>query len=116
RRFLARFQGGSWKEWEACFWLSTLSTAPAFPQLPRPFFFAPPLLLSWLLRRALGLLFLLGLLFPIARNVQFDDHAVVHQPINRRRRHHRVFEDPFPFRERQVSGPQHAAPLVTFRQ
>jgi hypothetical protein len=28
---LARFPRGSWKEGEACFWLSTLSTAPAFP-------------------------------------------------------------------------------------
>src|ERR1035438_10468367 len=27
----ARFPRGSWKEGEACFWLSTLSTAPAFP-------------------------------------------------------------------------------------
>jgi len=34
RRFLARFPRSSWKEWEACFWLSTLSTAPSFPQLP----------------------------------------------------------------------------------
>src|SRR5436305_2531650 len=25
---LARFPRGSWKEWEACLWLSTLSTAP----------------------------------------------------------------------------------------
>jgi hypothetical protein len=30
---LARFPRGSWKEWKARFWLSTLSTAPAFPQL-----------------------------------------------------------------------------------
>jgi hypothetical protein len=29
---LARFPRGSWKEWEACSWLSTLSTAPPFPQ------------------------------------------------------------------------------------
>src|SRR5579862_8917870 len=33
RRLLARFPRGSWKEWEAGFWLSTLSTGPAFPQL-----------------------------------------------------------------------------------
>jgi hypothetical protein len=33
RRLLARFPRGSWKEGEACLWLSTLSTAPAFPQL-----------------------------------------------------------------------------------
>ena len=30
---LARFPRSSWKEGEACFWLSTLSTAPAFPRL-----------------------------------------------------------------------------------
>ena len=36
RRLLARFPRGSWKEGEACFWLSTLSTAPAFPQLSDP--------------------------------------------------------------------------------
>ena len=30
---LARFPRGSWKEGEACLWLSALSTAPAFPQL-----------------------------------------------------------------------------------
>jgi hypothetical protein len=33
RLLLARFPRGSWKEWEAGLWLSTLSTAPAFPQL-----------------------------------------------------------------------------------
>jgi hypothetical protein len=33
RRLLARFPRGSWEEWEACPWLSTLSTATAFPQL-----------------------------------------------------------------------------------
>ena len=33
RRLLARFPRGSWKVWEAGFWLSTLSTGPACPQL-----------------------------------------------------------------------------------
>ena len=33
RLYSARFPRGSWKEGEAWFWLSTLSTAPAFPQL-----------------------------------------------------------------------------------
>ncbi len=57
---------------------------PRFPQprhfhsSPGPRVFAPPLLLSFLRRLTLGLLFLLGLLFPIARNVQLDDHAVAH--------------------------------------
>src|SRR5215471_10458938 len=27
---------------------------------------------------------------------------ILHQPVDGRRRHHRVFEDPFPFRKRQV--------------
>jgi hypothetical protein len=36
RLSLARFPRGSWKEGEACLWLSTLSTAPAFPQLSDP--------------------------------------------------------------------------------
>ncbi|MCU1292555.1 MAG: hypothetical protein JWP08_1405 [Bryobacterales bacterium] len=29
----ARFPRGSWEAWETCFWFSTLSTAPPFPQL-----------------------------------------------------------------------------------
>jgi hypothetical protein len=33
RLLVARFPRGSWKEWEARLWLSTLSTVPAFPQL-----------------------------------------------------------------------------------
>ena len=36
RRPLARFPRGSGEEWEARVWLSTLSTAPAFPQLSFP--------------------------------------------------------------------------------
>jgi hypothetical protein len=35
RRLLAKFPRGSWKEGEARIWLSTLSTAPAFPRLSR---------------------------------------------------------------------------------
>jgi hypothetical protein len=34
---LARFPRGSWKEWEACFWLPTVSTAPPFPQRSLPY-------------------------------------------------------------------------------
>jgi len=33
RRLWARFPRDSWKEWEACLWLSTLSTVLPFPQL-----------------------------------------------------------------------------------
>ena len=36
RRVVARFPRDSWKEGEACLWLSTLSTAPAFPPFFRP--------------------------------------------------------------------------------
>ena len=49
------------------------------------------------LHLAFRLLFLLGLLHSIARNVQFNNHAVVHQSVDRRRRHHRVLENPLPF-------------------
>ena len=34
---------------------------------------------------------------PVARDVQLDDHAMMHQPVDRCRRHHRVFENRFPF-------------------
>jgi len=37
RPHLARFPRGSWKEGEARLWLSTLSTAPPFPQLTSVF-------------------------------------------------------------------------------
>ena len=43
------------------------------------------------------LLFLLGVFHPVARDVQLDDHAMMHQSVDRCRRHHRVFEDRFPF-------------------
>jgi hypothetical protein len=33
RRLWARFPRDSWKGWEACLWLSMLSTASAFPRL-----------------------------------------------------------------------------------
>ncbi len=91
----ARFPRGSWKEWEACLWLSTLSTAPAFPQLSfLPFFgFLAPTAASFALALAFRLLILLGVLHPVARDVQLDDHAMMHQPIDRCCRHHGVFED-----------------------
>src|ERR1035437_10733286 len=56
------------------------------------------------------------MLHPVAWDVQFDDYAMMHQPVDRRRRHHRVFEDRFPFREWQVAGHQHAAPFVPLGQ
>ena len=98
RRLSAGFPRGSWKGWKACLWLSRLSTAPAFPQLSLPVGFRPgpefrPLALGLTFRQ----LILLGFLHPVARDVQFDDHAVMHQAVDRGRRHHRVFEDRFPF-------------------
>ena len=42
------------------------------------------------------LLIHLGVLHPITRDVQFNNHAVVHQSVDGCRRHHGVFEDCFP--------------------
>src|ERR1044071_5775737 len=115
---LARFPRGSWKEGEACFWLSTLSTARHFhSSLPCSFFRRRPRpFSSFALSLAVRLLFLLGVLHPVARNVQLDDDAVMYQPVDRGRRHHRVFEDRFPFGERQIARHQHAAAFVALRQ
>src|SRR5437870_6632127 len=66
--------------------------------------------------RSLGFFGLLGLFQAITRNVQFQNHAVVHQPVDGRRRGHRIFENGFPLRERQVARDQDAATLVTLRQ
>ena len=43
------------------------------------------------------LLIHLGVLHPITRDVQLNNHAVVHQSVDGRRRHHGVFENCFPF-------------------
>jgi hypothetical protein len=58
------------------FGFPTLSTAPAFPQLLRPWIFTFRSAVSL----SLGLLVLLSLLYSIAGHVQFDDHAMVHEP------------------------------------
>src|ERR1700694_4760101 len=42
---------------------------------------------------------LLGLFHAVTRDVQFQDHAVMYQTIDRRRRGHRILEDSVPFRE-----------------
>jgi hypothetical protein len=81
RPLLARFPRGSWEVWETCFWFSTLSTAPPFPQLSSLWIWRDGQLLHAPfipLHLAFCLLFLLGLLHPIARNVQFNNHAMVH--------------------------------------
>ena len=40
----------------------------------------------------------------------------MNQPVDRRRRHHRVLEDRLPTRERQVARHHHAPPLVSLGQ
>ena len=50
--------------------------------------------------RRLGRLGPLGLLQPVTGDVQLQDHAVMHQAVDRRRRRHRVLENHFPLRER----------------
>jgi hypothetical protein len=97
RRLSAGFPRGSWEGWKACLWISRLSAAPAFPQLFRlSAFAAAPGFASFALSLAVRLLILLGFLHPVARDIQFDDYAVMHQTVDRGRRHHRVFEDRFP--------------------
>src|ERR1019366_2301105 len=71
------------------------------------FFVVAPTAASFALGLALRLLILLGVLHPVARDVQLDDHAMMHQPVNGCRRHQGVFEDGFPFRERQIAGHQY---------
>ena len=77
---------------------------PGFPQLRhfhsslcRSVFVLVPSFVSLALGLTFRQLILLGFLHPVARDVQFDDHAVMHQAVDRGRRHHRVFEDRFPF-------------------
>jgi hypothetical protein len=77
---------------------------PGFPQprhfhssLCRSVFVLVPSFVSLALGLTFRQLILLGFLHPVARDVQFDDHAVMHQAVDRGRRHHRVFEDRFPF-------------------
>ena len=47
---------------------------------------------------------LLGLFRSIAGDVEFQDHTVMHEPVDGRRGRHRILEDVFPTRERQVAG------------
>ena len=61
-------------------------------------------------------LVLLRLLESIARNVELQDDAVVHEPVDRRGRRHGVFEDFLPFRERQIAREDDAASLVALGQ
>ncbi len=50
-----------------------------------------------------------------ARDVQFQDHAVVHQVVDRRCRRHRVFEDVLPLRKRLVRTQENTQLLVAVR-
>ena len=65
---------------------------------------------------AFRLLVLLGVFHAVTGNVQFDDHAMVHQAVDGSSRHHGVFEDRFPFGKRQIAGHQDAAAFVTLGQ
>jgi len=58
----------------------------------------------------------LSRLYPIAGQVEFQDNAVVYQAVDGRYGGHRILEDHFPFREGQIDGDHHTAPLVAFRE
>jgi hypothetical protein len=82
-------------------------------------YYTPPLVPArpaYRLGLAAGLLVLFRFLRRIARNIQFDNHAVMHQPVDGRRRYHGVFEDSFPFGKRRIADHQNVAALVAFRQ
>jgi len=67
------------------------------------------------LGRRVGIWFF-GFLEPIAGNVEFQDHAVVDEPIDGCRRGHGILEDLLPLAERQVAGQHHTAAFVAFGQ
>src|SRR6266567_3185833 len=57
-------------------WLSTVSIDPPFPQLSvLPFFVFAPTAVSFALALAFRQLILLGMLNPVAGDIQLDDHA-----------------------------------------
>ena len=58
----------------------------------------------------------LGLFDSIARDIQFEDHAMMHEAVNRRCCRHRIFEDALPLREGQVARDQNTAPFVPLCQ
>jgi hypothetical protein len=57
-----------------------------------------------------------GLFDSVARDVEFEDDTVVDQAVNRCCRGHGIFENSFPFGERQIAGDENAATLITFRE
>ncbi len=81
RRFWARFPRDSWEAWEACLWLSMLSTGPPFPQLC----FLQSVLefglraLRW--GRWVRIFFLLTVFQPIAFSVHLQNMYVVRQTV-----------------------------------
>ena len=78
------FQGARGKGGKPAFWLSTLPTAPSFPQPTsfRFFVMASSPGASFAGGLTFRFLILLGLLRPVARDVQLDDHAVVCQAVD----------------------------------
>lgn len=70
----------------------------------------PEFLLATLLHY--GITVLLRLLHALARDVEFQDHAVMSQTIDSRGRGHGIFEDLILSRKRQPTGQRYAATLV----
>ena len=61
-------------------------------------------------------LVLLRLLESIARDIELQDDAVVHEPVDHRGRRHGVLEDLLPFRERQIACEHDTSSFVTLGQ
>ena len=53
---------------------------------------------------------------PVAGQIQFKNDTVMYQTVNGRSGSHGVFEDTFPFGEREITGDHHAAPFIAFCQ
>ena len=116
-------------KWETCFWFSTFPSlrrrpvgnvgiAERFPRAVESGVCFPSV--RHFHRRFLfgcGFSFrFLGLLDAVARDVQFENDAVMHQAINGGGGRHWVFEDAFPFGKRQIAGDQHTAAFVALGQ
>ena len=49
-----------------------------------------------------------------AGDVKLQQHRMVNEPIDRRRRRHLITKDPIPMRENQIAGDEDRAALVAF--
>ena len=59
---------------------------------------------------------LLSLSHTITGNIQFNNDAVMHQPVDSCRGGHRVFKNDLPLGKGQIAGDHDAAPFVAFGQ